>query len=72
MLEAKEVKEVVNDSPVTAHSLESFIMSAQVNHINYVFLDKKLVKPELIDDLKSLGYSIVVGQGEEARVKISW
>ena len=72
MLEAKEVKEVVNDSPVTAHSLESFIMSAQVSHINYVFLDKELVKPELIDDLKSLGYSIVVGQGEEARVKISW
>ena len=72
MLEAKEVKKVVNDSPVTAHSLESFIMSAQMNHINYVLIDKKLVKPELIDYLKSLGYSIIVGQGEEARVKISW
>ena len=40
--------------------------------LNYVFVNKDTLSNELIDELKQAGYSVVVGQGEEARVKISW
>jgi hypothetical protein len=72
MLGAKEVKNTVCDCPVTALSLEQLIMSAQVNHINYVFIDKNLVSSDLIDNLRDLGYTLVIGQGEISRIKISW
>lgn len=72
MIGAKEVRNTVCDSQISALSLEQLIMSAQVNHINYVFIDRNLVSSDLIDELRSLGYSVVIGQGEVSRIKISW
>ena len=72
MLEAKEVRKITVDSPVTEYSLEHLITAAQTNHINYVFVDRKLISTELMDLLRIKGYSIVTGQGEVSRIKISW
>ena len=40
--------------------------------LNYVFIDKWMIDNDTIDGLKSGGYSVIVGQGEKARIKISW
>lgn len=53
-------------------NLQSFMGTARELGLNYVFVNKDTLSNELIDELKQAGYSIVVGQGEEARVKISW
>ena len=53
-------------------NLQSFMGTARELGLNYVFVNKDTLSNELIDELKQAGYSVVVGQGEEARVKISW
>lgn len=53
-------------------NLQSFMGTARDLGLNYVFVNKDTLSNELIDELKQAGYSVVVGQGEEARVKISW
>lgn len=53
-------------------NLQSFMSTARELGLNYVFVDKNTLSNDLIDDLKQSGYSVVVGQGEEARIKISW
>lgn len=40
--------------------------------LNYIFIDKWMIDDDIIDDLKCGGYSVIVGQGEKARIKISW
>jgi len=53
-------------------NLQSFMGTARDLGLNYVFVDKNTLSTDLINDLKQSGYSVVVGQGEEARIKISW
>lgn len=53
-------------------NLQSFMGTARELGLNYVFVNKDTLPNELIDELKQAGYFVVVGQGEEARVKISW
>lgn len=52
--------------------LQAFMIGAKELGLNYVFVNKDTLTPELIDEVKRAGYSVVVGQGEEARIKISW
>ena len=40
--------------------------------LNYVFIDKWMIDDDIIDGLKIGSYSVIVGQGEKARIKISW
>lgn len=40
--------------------------------LNYIFIDKWMINDDIIDGLKRGGYSVIVGQGEKARIKISW
>lgn len=40
--------------------------------LNYIFIDKWMINDGIIDGLKRGGYSVIVGQGEKARIKISW
>lgn len=53
--------------------LIDFIIAAEAFGVKYVFVDKGMLNDEIINKLKnSDGYSVVVGMGECARVKISW
>lgn len=56
----------------TIVNLQAFMGTARELGLNYVFVNKDTLSNKLIDELKQAGYSVVVGQGEEARVKISW
>lgn len=53
-------------------AISTMIQDAQWAHMNYMFIDKNLLRQEDIDKLKENGYNVVVGQGEAARIKISW
>lgn len=48
------------------------IIAVQNFGLNYIFVDKGMLSDNTLNDLKKLGYSVVVGQGEVARIKISW
>ena len=72
MLTATDVKNTTCESKVSSRSLEQLIMAAQVNHVNYVFIDRDLVSSELQNELRNLGYSVLVGYGDVARIKFSW
>ena len=72
MLTATDVRNITCESQVSSRSLEQLIMAAQINHINYVFIDRNLVSSELQNELRNLGYSLLVGYGDVARIKISW
>jgi hypothetical protein len=63
-----------NISLVTqSYNLINFIRAAKECGLNYVFIDKNTFDNKIIEELiKEIGYSIVVGQGEVARIKISW
>ena len=50
----------------------SAIESVKKLGCNYLFLDKNTISQDIIDDLKSKGYTVVIGQGEVAKIKISW
>ena len=55
------------------NKLIELITAAQDFGLNYVFIDKGMIDEELLNKLKKSGYySVVVGQGEVARIKISW
>ena len=72
MLSATDVKNTTCESQVSSRSIEQLIMAAQVNHLNYVFIDRDLVSSDLQNELRKLGYSVLVGYGNVARIKISW
>lgn len=40
--------------------------------LNYIFIDKWMIDDDTINSLKIGGYSVIVGQGEKAKIKISW
>ena len=72
MINTFNLKNIARGDVVTDASLEQLIISAQINHMNYVFIDRKLIEIDTISNLKTLGYNVIVGQGEQARIKISW
>jgi hypothetical protein len=53
-------------------NLQSLMGTARDLGLNYVFVNKDTLTLDLIDELKQAGYLVVVGQGEKARIKISW
>lgn len=53
-------------------SLLNLIDAAYKFGLNYIFIDKWMIDDDTIDGLKKGGYSVIVGQGEKARIKISW
>ena len=53
-------------------NLQALMGNARELGLNYVFVNKDTLSNDLIDELKQAGYSVVIGQGEEARIKISW
>ena len=58
--------------PDRKSSLFNLIDAAYKFGLNYIFIDKWMIDDDTIDGLKGRGYSVVVGQGEKARIKISW
>ena len=72
MWSVKEIKQIVPYDTITTREIEYLIIQAHKNHMNYVFVDKNIVPSSTIEDLKKNGYSVVIGQGEVARIKISW
>lgn len=48
------------------------INGAQIIGMNYIFIDKKIMDKRLENLLKTDGYSLLVGTGENARIKIYW
>lgn len=53
-------------------NLQAFMGNARELGLNYIFVNKDTLDSSLLDEVKQAGYSVVVGQGEEARIKISW
>lgn len=53
-------------------NLQSLMGTARDLGLNYVFINKDTIDASLVEELKEAGYSVVAGQGEEARIKISW
>ena len=58
--------------PDRKSSLLNLIDAAYKFGLNYIFIDKWMADDDIIDCLKNGGYSVIVGQGEKARIKISW
>ena len=58
--------------PDRKSSLLNLIDAAYKFGLNYIFIDKWMTDDDTIDSLKVGGYSVIVGQGEKARIKISW
>lgn len=58
--------------PDRKSSLLNLIDAAYKFGLNYVFIDKWMIDDDTINGLKVGGYSVIVGQGEKARIKISW
>jgi len=56
----------------TFENLLRFINAAMIFGVNYIFIEKGMITDETIEKLKNCSYSVVVGQGEAARIKISW
>lgn len=53
-------------------TLNNLIKAASGFGLNYVFVDKHLLDNDTIEHLKGQNYSILIGQGTAARIKISW
>lgn len=58
--------------PDRKSSLLNLIDAVYKFGLNYVFIDKWMIDDDTINGLKVGGYSVIVGQGEKARIKISW
>ena len=48
------------------------INTAAWNGMNYTFFDKYLIDQADITSLRLEGFSVVVGMGEHARIKVTW
>ena len=68
----KEIKQIEPYNEVGTREIESLIIQAHKNHLNYVFVDRNLLPQSTIDDLRKNGYGVVIGQGEVSRIKITW
>lgn len=72
MIEAKQLKNYKWIGESVELPLEQFLKYAQELGINYVFIDKTDRNIKIIEDLRKLGYNIIIGYGDAARIKISW
>ena len=57
---------------ITLTAVCDMIVAAKNLGINYIFIDKNVVDDTLINLLREKGFSILIGMGANARVKISW
>ena len=53
-------------------AIAHYVMYANLLGQHYVFIDRNILYSEIIDKLRDAGYNIVIGQGDVARIKISW
>ena len=53
-------------------AISNLIWDANYAHLNYIFVDRGLFSQEVIDKLRENGFTVVSGQGDVARIKISW
>lgn len=56
----------------TLTAVYDMIVAAKKLGINYIFIDKNVTDDKLINLLRDKGFSILIGMGANARVKISW
>lgn len=57
---------------MTLDSLYNLIEAAKLAGLSYIFIDKTAENMKLMDGVRSSVYQKVIGQGEHARIKISW
>lgn len=73
MIPAKDLeKNIARPSAVNETSIMEQIHGAAFNHMRYTFMDKNLLSNDMVSLLKDNGYSVIIGYGDAARVKISW
>lgn len=53
-------------------AITNMIWDANWAHLNYIFIDRDLFSKGVIDKLRENGFTVVIGQGDAARIKISW
>lgn len=53
-------------------AITNMIWDANWAHLNYIFVDRDLFSKGVIDKLRENGFTVVIGQGDVARIKISW
>ena len=67
---------IYNVSNATLPDMKSLLFdlidAAHKFGLNYVFIDKWMIDDNIINALKSGGFSVIVDQGEKARIKICW
>ena len=72
----EDLKETVlanlNDWAEEELAISNMIWDANWAHLNYIFVDRDLFSKGVIDKLRENGFTIVTGQGDVARIKISW
>lgn len=66
------VKANFNKLAIEEMAISNLIWDANYAHLNYIFVDRGLFSQEVIDKLRENGFTIVTGQGDVARIKISW
>lgn len=72
MIDAKQLKNYKWVGKTIDEPFENFIKYAQEIGLNYVFIDKTDRNTKIAENLRQLGYNVVVGYGDVARIKISW
>lgn len=73
MIPAKDLeRNIARPSGVSEASIMEQIHGAAFNHMRYTFMDKNMLSNDMINLLKENGYSVIIGYGDVARVKISW
>jgi len=72
----EDLKETVlanlNDWAEEELAISNMIWDANWAHLNYIFVDRDLFSKGVIDKLRENGFTVVTGQGDVARIKISW
>ncbi len=72
----EDLKETVlanlNDWAEEELAISNMICDANWAHLNYIFVDRDLFSKGVIDKLRENGFTVVTGQGDVARIKISW
>ena len=72
----EDLKEIVlanlSDWAEEELAITNMIWDANWAHLNYIFVDRNLFSQGVIDKLRENGFTVVTGQGDVARIKISW
>ena len=72
MINTKQLKNYKWVGETIDEPFENFIKYAQEIGLNYVFIDKTDRNIKIAENLRQLGYSVVIGYGDAARIKINW